>query len=102
MAEHRVSEKGAERGLMKKPLIVSGLYRMDYCVFSGTGVTKRGQYVSLLFAETFLAQQNYDVRIGDAFVACGSFCENSPHAGGNSQFVITRRRGALHRDWRQR
>ena len=86
---------------MKKPLIITELYRMDYCVFSGTGVTKDGQYVSLLFAETFLAQQNYDVRIGDAFVACGSLRENSPHAGGKTQFVITRRQGALHRDWRR-
>jgi hypothetical protein len=94
-------KKRVEMRLMKKPLIITGLYRMDYCVFSGTGVTKDGQYVSLLFAETFLAQQNYDVRIGDAFVACGSLCENSPHAGGKTQFVITRRHGALHRDWRR-
>ena len=85
----------------RQPLVITGLHGMDYRPFAGTALTKDRQQVSVVLSDAFLRQQS-DIRIGYAFTAIGHVLENSPHAGGNSQFVIVGRLGAIHRDGRKR
>ena len=87
--------------VQRQRLVITGLHRMDYLPFTGTALTKDRQQVSILFSDVFLLRRRTTFRIGDAFTAIGHVLENSPHAGGNSQFVIVGRQGAIHRNWRR-
>jgi hypothetical protein len=76
---------------MKLQLIVTQLVYAYGIPVSGVGVVNR-KPVRLLLGANFR-----DVHLLDAFVASGHFISHTV----GEQFVVVKRVGALHRDWRQ-